>query len=64
MVKPLEAEFSDVVEFVKLFEYVLLNDSNPELKTLVVSKFVKKIELGEDFVLVHYYVGKNLLNGG
>lgn len=58
-VKPQAAEFSDVVDFAKLIKDVLLNNNNPELKALVISKFIKKIEVGVDSVLVHYYVGEN-----
>ncbi len=58
-IKTKPAEFSDVVEFAKLVKDVLLSNNNPELKALVISKFVKKIEVGEDLVLVHYYVGQD-----
>ena len=36
-------------------------DNNPELKALVISKFVKKVEETEEKVTVHYYVGEDHL---
>ncbi len=52
-------EFKDAKEFGNLMRKVLLGEENPELKALVISKFVKKIEVGESSVIVHYFVGEN-----
>ncbi len=52
------AELSDVVEFAKLVKKVLLDDSNPELKALIISKFIKKIEVGTNSVTIYYYVAE------
>ncbi len=52
-------EFSDLKKFGDLVKTILLDDKNPDLKTLMISKFVRKVEVGEETVTVHYFVGED-----
>jgi hypothetical protein len=50
-------EFTDIKRFGDSVKEILLDDNNPDLKALVISKFVKKVEVAEDSITVHYFVG-------
>ena len=50
-------EFTDIKRFGASVKEILLGENNPDLKALVISKFVKKIEVAEDSITVHYFVG-------
>ncbi len=51
-------EFTDIKRFGDSVKEILLGENNPDLKALVISKFVKKVEVSEDSITVHYFVGE------
>ncbi len=52
-------EFTDINRFGDSVKEILLSEKNPDLKALVISKFVKKVEVCEDSITVHNFVGED-----